>query len=188
MSVFTHHRRFHKGRHWHYFNQSEKSPGSLAELLWRQRHTESTQIAGYRAYCQPFSSQLSKAKTSEGQFQSQIDHSTQGKPLKKASRRPREQNASLCSGRVHGVGLYRTRPPRKPAARGSPSAVRIALAGGGRLARRQTTWGGPYRPTPFVRRPHVARNTNRIFDIYLIRNLWTLLESWLVSVKLGRVY
>ena len=57
-----------------------------------------------------------------------------------------------------------------------------------RLARRQTTWGGPYRPTPFVRRPHVARNTNRIFDIYLIRNLWTLLESWLVSVKLGRVY
>ena len=58
----------------------------------------------------------------------------------------------------------------------------------GRITRRQTTWRGPYRPTPFVRRPHVARNTNRIFDIYLIRNLWTLLESWLVSVKLGRVY
>ena len=136
-------------------------------------HTIGLQIAGL--YCQPFFSQFSKAKTSKGHFQSQIAHSTQGKPLKKASRRPREQNAGLCSGRVHGVGLYRTRPPRKPAARGSPSAVRIALAGGGRLTRRQTTWGGPYRPTPFVRRPHVARNTNRIFDIYLIRNLWTLL-------------
>ena len=92
-------------------------------------HAIGLQIAGL--YCQPFFSQFSKAKTSKGHFQSQIDYSTQGKPLQKASRRPREQNASLCSGRVHGV--YRTRPPRKPAARGSPSAVRIALAGGGRL-------------------------------------------------------
>ena len=62
-------------------------------------HTIGLQIAGL--YCQPFFSQFSKAKTSKGHFQSQIDHSTQGKPLKKASRRPREQNASLCSGRVH---------------------------------------------------------------------------------------
>ena len=63
---------------------------------------------------------------------SQIDHSTQGKPLKKASRRPREQNASLCSGRVHGVGLYRTRPPRKPAARPplKPPAARVASPAG----------------------------------------------------------
>ena len=115
MSAFTHHRRFHRSRHWHYFNQSEKSPGSLAELLWRRvgsesytwhgehgvkyMHTIGLQIAGL--YCQPFFSQFSKAKTSKGHFQSQIDHSTQGKPLKKASRRPREQNASLCSGRVH---------------------------------------------------------------------------------------
>ena len=91
-------------------------------------------------YCQPFFSQFQQFFQ---HFQSQIDHSTQGKTLKKASRRPREQNASLCSGRVHGV--YRTRPPQKRAARGSPSAVRIALAGGGRLTRRQTTWGGPYR-------------------------------------------
>ena len=137
MSAFTHHRRFHRSRHWHYFNQSEKSPGSLAELLWRRLGSESytwhvehgvkylytigLQLAGL--YCQPFFSQFSKAKTSEGQFQSQIDHSTQGKPLKKASRRPREQNASLCSGRVHGVGLYRTRPPARllsPRPPGSP--------------------------------------------------------------------
>ena len=62
-------------------------------------HTIGLQIAGL--YCQPIFSQFSKAKTSKGHFQSQIDHSTQGKPLKKASRRPREQNASLCSGRVH---------------------------------------------------------------------------------------
>ena len=41
-------------------------------------------------------------------------------------------------------GVYRTRPPRKPAARGSRSAVRIDLAGGGRLTRRQATRGGPY--------------------------------------------
>ena len=62
-------------------------------------HTIGLEIAGL--YCQPFFSQFSKAKPSKGHFQSQIDHSTQGKPLKKASRRPREQNASLCSGRVH---------------------------------------------------------------------------------------
>ena len=126
-----------------------------------------------------FSSQLSKAKTSEGHFQSQIDHSTQGKPLKKASRRPREQNC-LCSGRPISNPAVR-KPAIKPARLLAPGCP-------GRITRRQTTWRGPYRPTPFVRRPHVARNTNRIFDIYLIRNLWTLLESWLVSVKLGRVY
>ena len=132
MSVFTHHRRFHGSRHWHYFNQSEKSPGSLAELLWRRLRSESYttrrevgRSQAYRLYCQPFSSQLSKAKTSEGHFQSQIDHSTQGKPLKKASRRPREQNASLYS-------LYRTRPPRKPAARPplKPRADRVASPAG----------------------------------------------------------
>ena len=65
-------------------------------------YTIGLQIAGL--YCQPFFSQFSKAKTSKGHFQSQIDHSTQGKPLKKASRRPREQNASLCSGRVTTSG------------------------------------------------------------------------------------
>ena len=129
MSVFTHHRRFHGSRHWHYFNQSEKSPGSLAELLWRRQSTESYTWHGevgrsqaYRLYCQPFSSQLSKAKTSEGHFQSQIDHSTQGKPLKKASRRPREQNASL-------YGLYRNRPTREA---GRPPA---RLPASGRLGR-----------------------------------------------------
>ena len=135
---------------------------------------QKAQIAGlYRLYCQPFSSQLSKAKTSEGHFQSQIDHSTQGKPLKKASRRPREQNASL-------YGLYRNRPIRvKPPAR-PPRADGVASTradGVASITRRQTHRRGPYRPTPFVRRPHVARNTNRIFDIYLIRNLWTLLVS-----------
>ena len=44
----------------------------------------------------------------------------------------------------HGDGVYRTRPPRKPAARGSRSTVRIALAGGGCLTRQQATRGGPY--------------------------------------------
>ena len=37
-------------------------------------HTIGLQIAGL--YCQPFFSQFSKAKTSKGHFQSQIDHST----------------------------------------------------------------------------------------------------------------
>ena len=36
MSAFTHHRQFHKGRHCNYFNQSEKSPGSLAGMLRRR--------------------------------------------------------------------------------------------------------------------------------------------------------
>ena len=73
-------------------------------------HTIGLQIADL--YCQPFFSQFSKAKTSKGHFQSQIDHSTQGKPLKKASRRPREQNAAVgCtrrtgSGQQHGHRFY----------------------------------------------------------------------------------
>ena len=121
MSAFTHHRRFHRSRHWHYFNQSEKSPGSLAELLSRRLRSESStcmvKLADRRPILSTFFSQFSKAKPSEGQFQSQIDHSTQGKPLKKASRRPREQNASLCSGRCRPRSISNTasavagRPP-----------------------------------------------------------------------------
>ena len=179
MSVFTHHRRFHKGRHHTILTNQKNRPDrsrNCSDVSGTQKVRRSQ---AYRLYCQPFSSQLSKAKTSEGHFQSQIDHSTQGKPLKKASRRPREQNC-LCSGRPISNPAVR-KPAIKPARLLAPGCP-------GRITRRQTTWRGPYRPTPFVRRPHVARNTNRIFDIYLIRNLWTLLESWLVSVKLGRVY
>ena len=138
---------------------------------WQTRNTHALHVEWHAYRMVGHENTSSTANLAQLCQLSQIDHSTQGKPLKKASRRPREQNASL-------YGLYRNRPTRE--AGRPPRADWVASTWADRVAsitRRQTPRRGPYRPTPFVRRPHVARNTNIIFDIYLIRNLWTLLVS-----------
>ena len=93
---------------------------------------------GRRPILSTFFLAIFKAKTSKGHFQSQIDHSTQGKPLKKASRRPREQNASLCSGRVHTQDwLWSTAWPQQMASQNEKEGLRPhkefpAVSGGSR--------------------------------------------------------
>ena len=50
MSAFTHHRRFHKGRHWNYFNQSEKSAHAIYTIEFMLRYSDRRQLQSTRVF------------------------------------------------------------------------------------------------------------------------------------------